>query len=526
MPRNNHRGKSLFSRLIDLLSGDRGDAFGRGDSFAGGKRRRSKFSAIGWPVAIILVVSTAVYLLSIYRVGGDKPENNSAKVLLEDESFDPLKQFDVVLETGNLRELETLLFKLGSQEYNAASIPVKHDINNKILTVAREILQHPDVTPNQRGQAARRSMEASWQLYALVQQEGINDPETFESLIEATEQNLEDEDPAVAHEAHLFKAQALIIEFLAKRLPGGFASVETAMINYLRCDPDDPMVITKLRTMFQRIREGDAEAAGRLAASLSRVADEIDTESARELARFVNDIQLLYDCGIGNLPVIKDISVDDQDFLDRLDRLLADPDTGTTVVIQLQNAILYFEDAGKFETAANLSQKVLDSAHRRTDPRAARNAEIIGKSGVQRNALIGKKWSFEEVDINERTLRDEQFADQVTLIFFCQVQSRNRRAELEALTRLSRAFQNRDLAIVLVEVDTAADGEVTSQIGATDPRWFQLASSWKQPNQYLQQCPIERFPYMILVGRDGTVDSIGLQFTSVKTRIEDLLARK
>ena len=106
---------------------------------------------------------------------------------------------------------------------------------------------------------------------------------------------------------------------------GGFGLVKDAFLELMSKFPQDALVLTKVRQLFTEVRSFDSEAAAKLAADIASVADESNSADAKELSRFMKDIIVLFETGIGNFKAIGNIIVDDAEFMERLTELNEDP---------------------------------------------------------------------------------------------------------------------------------------------------------------------------------------------------------
>ena len=442
---------------------------------------------------------------------------------LSNKEFDPIADFDVIREEGNVDQLEKLMFDLKLRKINRQSIPVQLDNSAKIVQVAEQLLDHPDRTEEQRVFAARSKLDAIWQSYNISLRNNLKDPFIAETFFAAADQFMDDDNELVSRDAFLARARGLVYETSLKRSLGSFDSVGSSITDLISNYPEDKVVLENIRILFTTLRARDSENSAKLAAKIAAIADTSDYQGTREISRFMKDIIALYDSGIGNSRAIVNIMVDDDDFKTRLKQLNNDLDTGETVVTQLDNAIEFFERQQKHDSAAEVSRWVLENAAKRTNPEAAALAKRVGQAGLQRNSILKKPWSFEGIDKLGNEINTERFNERVVMISYFSSKDEKSKTLLNSLSNVSAALFGKTVDFVLVEVN---DGEaVVSTHEFDNSRWVVVKTSHANPNQYLQQCPTLRYPYFVLIDKAGNVDSINLTLRSIKTKIEHLLAK-
>ena len=242
------------------------------------------------------------------------------------------------------------------------------------------------------------------------------------------------------------------------------------------------------------------------------------------LARFIDDIVLLYENGIGDLDRVVDILQDDGKFLATMVSLAQQPKCGTTVLTQLSNGIEMLERRGEHEVALQLSQEILKSSTQRDDPILVGLANQIGNDGIIRNHLVKSKWDFTATDHLGTTIDQKRFEDNVSLIVFFSSEQQQSERILHAVSSLSKALAGRPVQYVFVEVaeKTTSNHRLANSKNVKSPI---LLTNLEQPNNYLKQCPTRRFPYLVLIDKNGIVDSINISLSAVLTRIEYLLSK-
>lgn len=441
---------------------------------------------------------------------------------LDNKDFDPIADFDTIRDEGNVDQLEKLMFDLKLRKIGTQSVPVQLDNSTKIVQVAEQILDHPERSEKQRVFAARSKLDAIWQTYRTSLRNNLNDPFVAQQFFAAADEFIGDENELVSRDAYLGRARGLVYETSLKRSLGSFENVGKSITDLIATYPEDKVVLENIRILFTTLRAKDAENSTKLAGQIAEIADQSDHAGTQKLARFMKDIIALYDAGIGNMKTIGTIMVNDDDFKSRLKKLNEDPDTGETVVTQLDNAIEFFERQQKYDDAAEISSWILDKANGRTDPEASKLAKTVGEAGLKRNSLLNQPWSFEAVDKIGGSVKSKRFDGRVAMIVFFSSAEEKSKKLLNSLSNLSATMFGKTVDFILVEVKHGEPVVGTQEF--ENSRWVVLSTTLDDPNNYLKQCPTIRFPYCLLIDKAGKVDSINLTLTSVKTKIENLLS--
>jgi len=486
-----------------------------------GKKKRKSTRRRNVLIAVCLLIVVGGVVWFQFQVQNRRFDGGTTG--LSNKEFDPIADFDVIREEGNVNQLEKLMFDLKLRKINRQSIPVQLDNSAKIVQVAEQLLDHPERTEKQRVFAARAKLDSIWQTYNISLRNNLKDPFIAQQFFAAADEFMDDEDALVSRDAFLARARGLVYETSLKRSLGSFDSVGSSITDLITNYPEDKVVLENIRILFTTLRAKDADNSAKLAGKIAEIADRSNHEGTRKLSRFMKDIIALYDAGIGNSRTIVNIMVDDDDFKSRLKSLNNDLDTGETVVTQLDNAIEFFERQQKYEHAAEVSRWVLENSAKRTNPEAAALAKKIGEFGLQRNSMLQKPWSFTGTDKLGNSIKTDRFDGRVVMIAYFSSADENSKTLLNSLSNVSASMFGKTVDFVLVEVN---DGEaVVGTHEFENSQWVVVKTSHENPNQYLQQCPTLRFPYFVLIDKAGNVDSINLTLRSIKTKIENLLAK-
>ena len=489
-----------------------------------GKHEKKKHSLFRNVITVVLATLMCVALAAgaiywgINRVG----RTNSAEALLG-EDFDPIQDYDSVLRVGTLGQKVTLLGALESAPVLYANPPVQLDRLGKISDVARLILEDDSLEESQRIRATQSRIRALWNLYYVKLVNKLESKQTTQKFFEFVRVHLDDSSESIAKAAKIAYMRGLAGETITKKFEEKLQDFENAVVDLIKTYPDDSEVISNIRVVFTQLRAANSEKAIKLAQQVTDLAGQSNSDEGKELARFLDDIIVLYENGIGDLSKVVDIIDDVKEFQSKMIELANSYQCGETVLTQLDNGVEFLERRRENQLAQELSQKIFESSNHRTDENSQELAFRIGREGVARNQLPNRRWDFTETDLEGKPIEAERFADNVCLIVFFSSEQRQATSILRAVSSLSQALAGRNVQFIFVEVaeKSSAQYQLANSKNLRSPI---LLTSHESPNNYLKQCPTKRLPYLLLIDKNGIVDSINISLSVVMTRIEYLLS--
>ncbi len=480
------------------------------------KKKRSKTKIakrLAWFLTLLLiagVTGAVIYLNS-------RP-NEKTQATIEQKDLG----YSQIRDNGTLLQKKNLLHELKSKRIAPNLIPVKLDTNRKISEIADSIIEYPDVEEVDRVFAVKAKLLALGTSYQTAVGNGLNDPFIADQLVGNAKQYLDDPNRDVAREAHLSLAKAMISETIRRQILGGTDKVEDTMLQLFKTFPDDDIVIAVTKDLFTVYRAFDADASVSLAKKIAEVTDQSESPETQQLSRFMKDIILLFDTGIGNYPTINSVKVSDVDFMNRMNQLNDNLEAGPTVMVQLENGISFFERQGKHELAVQLCNRMLEKADQRAIPEAAEFSKSAAERGLVRNSLVGTEWDFATTDYFGDSITNDKFQNRIVMLVFYKTQAASSIPFVQTISQLANQFLGQAVDFVMVEVGQADQAPLASQ---NKKQWVTIRSQIDEPHKYLKQCPTKKFPYAVLIDRRGIVKSINFAFDETRTKIEDLLAR-
>ena len=480
------------------------------------KKKKQLFKSLKLTLLVLAVAAGLAFVT--YRIVRPNSVNTAEAITSED--FDPLEEYDVVLEKGTLDQKIVLLNALDKKPLRNVELPVKTDVHNKISEVASVILKEKDLPADHHEFAAIKKLDSIWNLYLLNIKNDIHDPFMCDEYRTTIDEFIDSENTRLSKAAWMGKVRYLTGEMLTGRTDET-THVASATNESLNKFPNDVEVINNLRRLYAQIIAMDSKKAATVADAIAAARQRNGTAELDVLVRYTTDMALLYDAGIGDLPTITDLNTSIEDFYVRIEKLATNPNVGATVYKQLGNSISYLETHRHHDLAVKLGKKIATTSASQTDQELAVHAKIIGESCVTRNMLINSRWNFEETDFRGKTINDDSFRESVTLIVIYPQRRGQTPKFLKVMKTLESAFNGRNLRMVYVAVSPESDqGEIDFSVGDKN---ILLVTDPDSPNKFLQQCPTKRMPYFIIVNREGNVDSINVPIRALKTRIESIL---
>ncbi len=491
---------------------------GTRDSF-GKKKKKDSWTGVATFLLLILTLGGAlIYWLANQQSQAAK--NTSTVTLFQEESFDSVKDYKAIRDNGTISQLNLLLNILKSKDLSQQFIPVQLENDRQIIEIAERVIDHAECEESDRNAAYLTKMDAHWHSYIVSQKNNLKDPFIAEQFFAEVDRLLQHPNKRVAKHAEVLRARAIVIQTVRKQFLGSEQAVSESITSLLKKYPNDPAVNEVVKKLFTDYRAFDSEGAVRLAGKLAPFADLADAEGGKRLSRFMKDIIALYDSGIGNTKTIASIIVNDQDFMQRLLKLNELSDTGPTVVVQLDNAIEFFERERKYELAKQLCQDIAAKAELRTVPESKELAQLISKNGLDRLALVDQKWKFDGVDSTGNEIVGSRYADRVVMVVYYELGDSKNVDLFAAMSSLRKTIAGRNVDFICVGVDTGI--ETDSNSDGVPQNFLSILTSQASPDAFLLQCPTRRFPYAVLIGKQGHVDSINVTLSTVRTRIEYL----
>ena len=481
------------------------------------KKKRKLRKGLRWTLLFLAIgIGLAFITYRILR----RTQVNTAEAITSVE-FDPLKEYDVIVEKGTADQKLLLLKELTASRQQGVELPVLADLYKKIAAASTELLKKEnELNEEDRRYAIKTNIQALWKLYLLNIQNNVNDPYITDQFRAAIDKHSVSDDLQIAKAAQIQKMNFFTGETITRR--NDFVDELTeAVKDSLQKFTLDGEFVESIRRLHTQLIAVNKDAAAAIVRTVKENQPDNDSPEYTSLVQHLGDLTALYDLGIGNLPSITDINTSIDDFYQRIETLARTPNVGETVYFQLANAIDYLETNRHHDQAIELGKVIADTAKSNPNEGLGKQGKKIGDDCAKRNSLIGSTWQFEESDVQGKNVSNEKFQGSVALIAFYADNAQTSPPFLRMMNSLERAFGGRNLQIVYVAVSDLEQG--TTAQPALGHQNVLLKCSKSNPNQFLLQCPTDRFPYFILTDKESKVHSINVPARELKTRIESLL---
>ena len=344
-------------------------------------------------IAAVLIL--AGLLLVFFAVRIFRPTAVNTAEAITSEEFDPLKEYEVIIEKGNANQKVILLNALTSQRQQGVGLPVLTDLFRKIITASNEVLAEETLPEKERISAAMANLDAVWKLYLLNIQNDVDDPFVADQYRDAIDRFITSKNKELSQRAHVGRLRYFTGEIITQRNTNlqKIADVATDSLNLF---PADQKIIDGIRRSHSQLIAVNPGYARVLSDAIIARKNENDSPEFLKLVQHCKDLTVLYELKIGNLPSITDISTSLDDFCSRINKLAVNTEIGETVYRQLSNAIVFLEKKQHSDRAVELGKLILQTAQKNPNQQNASMGQILGERCVKRNSLVNGPWQFEE----------------------------------------------------------------------------------------------------------------------------------
>ena len=473
--------------------------------------------------ALVMGMVTAIVLIfGVFGFGGDPVVNEK----YNREQSKRQEARDEAARAASLEDMQIQLAKL--QELKPGSILDVVNICRQRIAVSNEIISRGPKNESMRETAVTQGLLAHVKLYGVNFKSGLGIEDVGESLQNAYEPYLDDENPKIYSHARVAKLthrsfesmkhgqdEGELIELFAdtiERFPEDEyvgSMIEAHMMVLL--DKDAAYTRTLYTSLRDRNPPGSLKPA--MEKKMYNIADHLLLESENFGQKFADRWA---NGKAGRMELTKTAS-----------RLLNQPESGMLVLGKVSRlaqwlernefpelATSVFEDISASVDKGNLREECLDVAGK------------ISEYGLKRLQLQGKTMTFRGVDSVGKQLDDEQLKKEVVLAVYWSAGSASSIKYLDTLNKSARNLLNKPVSILAVCVDKELpkNANVLTQkysvIRIVDPVFK------SGQNSLLADAPPGAIPHAMLIDFGGKVHDINADPTQVTNEALGLLMNR
>ena len=451
-------------------------------------------------------------------------------VVEEDEtSYGGQSDYEYIRDQGSLLELNNLLNELADWPKDGP-LPVRIQYLDRRITIANKLLSHENATEKDKIDAAKAKIEAIGAYYALDFINRIGDPFIVERTEEISNEYYEHADAKLATEAQLLKAKVSVFEYVKKPSEPKLNYVKECLTDVSTRHSESEYVFANTGILLRRLVSDFPEQAVPLANEIVKIYNQNSSARLSQSIDELNDNILITQSKISEHfhGDWVGTAVDQQGLQDKVVDLAKRIDTGRSMIDKMIQAIAWFENMDRYDAAREVCQVLVDSAAQRENREVANYATQVGQAGLKRLNIIGKKWNFEGLDQDGNPINVSEYENMICLIFFWSHKNPKAMRNFTRIDDLYRELRRRGIRILTVPID---DFSQTDQLDI-NPRevnsiWQTVLSVNLKPetNPYLQQFPVSKTPYMVLIDREGIVRDINVKMSQLRTDLSNIMSQ-
>lgn len=498
----------------------------RSSSFSASKKRtglRTLIETVMGIAAALIILAGLYWWVFVREVVDTTAKTEDTAAAVKDNIVDNTASFEAIRDGGDLDQMRALLMDLENWPRDAAT-PVRLQTVSQRLEIAEKVIQHPDLTEEQRVFAAKAILQSMGLYYGISLDEGIlDDGSTVSRYLDVCNTFLNDKSEEVSREAQLAKAKVQVLELTRGNDSGSNESILQTISSLIERFPDDPAVIANIRLMIGKVNASDPRAGAKLFADVITAYEResvTQPEVLRQL-RMMKDLLVLNESGFGRLASEAKASGNYEQYLRKLEELLNEPDTGVDFVNLVYNEIGYFEMIGRHDLAKRILEQLKNSALKNTNEAAQLQGLRVVKFGLIRNELVGKPIDLNENDSNGNPIDVSRLTNRPVILLFYSPNAPRTSDVFNNLRFTYELIRRTGVQVIAVAVEKANAEKFESGF---DPSWISVDSSIEDTSKIFLQCPVSHVPYFVIIDRNGVVDSLNVPADQLKTKIEALEA--
>ncbi len=474
---------------------------------------------IGMTASLMVVLFIASFFNP--NASGKKEETvkrgaKASAILMESASFE---QF---LKEASTDQVVARLNKLKNSNSPKLS-PAKVTESNQRIQLCKRLLRKK--TSEKIKQFAKLEwLQSEKAKYGIDFLGKMNSPTVAEDFEACFTRFLNDTDQDVYREAHLARVSHVLFECIKGKRTA--EDVSHFLSDTLKKFPDDDRVASTIRLQFKAAVESDVTLAKELAEDILRK-DSLKDEKSAGFMQFVLDhyqiIKTNYDEMFVNRFVNGDVGL--RELQKTSLQLINNPDSGPLVVDKVSEVANWFERRRQFDDADEIYQAMVEAGQQnRSIPETKELLAEIGKAGVKRMDLLGKKIPISGTTMAGKKIEEGDFDGRIILAMFFKPNQAASMKMLSLLERSAKRYAGFGFPVRVIAVPSENEPfEESLPESFKESRVHYFGWNGGQPPELARMYPVTTFPHLMAIDHNGNMVQSNLDPTRYDRDIETLV---
>ena len=436
--------------------------------------------------------------------------------------------------TGDLAQALAVIAKLDQQAQSPPGNSQQEQLQNFLkIQQSRQVACERALTLNPDRETRINLIQSLYQIYQIYGEVGV--PEAKVKLIAFSKSLSSDADPEIARFGRYSLFESRISQLSSQPLPEGKPILDE--IKTLLAGDKGGVTAETLelaQTAVGGLMKNGLQTEGVEALEMLAAAAATDPKLAEQAVAF-KDAAKIVGANLSNLleDILSSQPLADQKMVSALEKLLTEVQPTPSVFATVQRITQVMEFTGHIEPAKACYGMLETKFKEVKEPEFAAAVAKTIASARTRLALVGQSLEVEGVTIDGKPFDWSPYQGKVVLLYFWITNSRECMQELPNVLANYDLFHGRGFEVVGINLDTnvkdvkeffTLQGELpwTTVISpkVLDPK---LAPKSLEELEMAAKCGVDVLPFVLLIGKDGKVDSLHVRGSKLKARLIALL---
>ncbi len=417
------------------------------------------------------------------------------------------KDFEQVLKHGSVEALEKLLFDLNAWNGDAP-LTVQVDENLKRARVASQMLSMP-LTDTQRSMAIESQITALSIVYGLDLLNNMRIPDVGPNLMAAAESHLADSDLRIARSSRLAFAKVKCYEFFKNfNSDNDPQPIVTLIMDLLHDFPDDEQVLSTVNVIVMSLPKFNRALGQRILNSICQKSSEFSSAKEQVFFRELRDEVLLLESNFEALLDDRWVNGEaGQRELLKVALALARDTTGAENLLNKVDSVAnWFEQINQLDQARQIYQAFLDSEPVRSTADLRELVHRLGKDGIRRCELIGRKLEISGPLTLGGSLEPAEAANRIVVIIFWSENDLSSMKTLKDFHGTARELVAKNVLVLAVCTDAERESaHMRFANSLSSYRFIDYTTASHIGPSLLDQYPTGLLPKAVVVDQQGIV---------------------